>query len=160
MIESSAGFAEMQPASKAQFCLLLIPGIWLGLVFGISLMEAPLKFQAPGITLELGLGIGRIVFGALNKVELGLLIALTVAVTLSFRLLGRGFRIVFALLWIIVLVQSFYLLPILDERAGLYIAGTPPPKTHHHLTYGILEGLKVIVLLALFTLGYRTQKAA
>ena len=31
---------------------------WLGLVAGISLIEAPLKFRAPGITLALGLGIG------------------------------------------------------------------------------------------------------
>ncbi len=32
-------------------------------------MEAPHKFQAPGITLVLGLGIGKLVFFTLNKVE-------------------------------------------------------------------------------------------
>lgn len=30
-------------------------------------MEAWLKFRAPGITLPLGLGIGKLVFNALNK---------------------------------------------------------------------------------------------
>ncbi|MEM0967027.1 MAG: hypothetical protein AAGJ81_12845 [Verrucomicrobiota bacterium] len=58
----------------SQFFMLFVPGVWLGLVIGISFLEAPLKFQAPGITLELGLGIGRLVFGALNKEVVELLI--------------------------------------------------------------------------------------
>ncbi len=43
--------------------------LWIGFVVAISFLEAPLKFQAPDITLALGLGIGRLVFAALNKVE-------------------------------------------------------------------------------------------
>ena len=38
---------------------------WFGLVLGISFLEAPLKFRAPGVTTQLGLGIGRVVFAAL-----------------------------------------------------------------------------------------------
>ena len=34
--------------------------IWLGMVLAISFLEAPLKFRAPGITIPLGLGIGRL----------------------------------------------------------------------------------------------------
>ena len=49
---------------------LVLPALWLGLIIGISLIEAPLKFQAPGITIPLGLGIGRLVFTAMNIVEL------------------------------------------------------------------------------------------
>ena len=40
--------------------------VWLGMVLAISFLEAPLKFRAPGITIALGLGIGRLVFRALN----------------------------------------------------------------------------------------------
>ncbi|MFF3252934.1 hypothetical protein ACFYWP_18430 [Actinacidiphila glaucinigra] len=43
--------------------------VWLGMVLGISFLEAPLKFRAEGIAVPLGLGIGRIVFRALNRVE-------------------------------------------------------------------------------------------
>ena len=32
---------------------------WLGMVIAISFLEAPLKFRAPGVTVPLGLGIGR-----------------------------------------------------------------------------------------------------
>ena len=48
---------------------LIITFLWIGFVCAISFMEAWLKFRAPGITLPLGLGIGRIVFDALNKME-------------------------------------------------------------------------------------------
>ena len=36
--------------------------LWIGFVSAISFMEAWLKFRAPGVTLTLGLGIGRLVF--------------------------------------------------------------------------------------------------
>ncbi len=43
--------------------------VWLGMVLAISFLEAPLKFRAPNVTLQIGLGIGRLVFRALNTVE-------------------------------------------------------------------------------------------
>ena len=46
--------------------------IWFGLTLGLSFIETPLKFQAPGVTLTIGLEIGRLVFGVLNKIEIGL----------------------------------------------------------------------------------------
>jgi hypothetical protein len=46
--------------------------VWLGMVTAISFVEAPLKFRAPGVTLPIGLGIGRLVFRALNIAELTL----------------------------------------------------------------------------------------
>ena len=39
--------------------IIAITFIWAGMICGISFLEAPLKFQAPGITLELGLGRDR-----------------------------------------------------------------------------------------------------
>jgi hypothetical protein len=48
---------------------------WLGMVLAISFLEAPLKFRAPGVTIPIGLGIGRLVFRALNAVEAGLAVA-------------------------------------------------------------------------------------
>ena len=54
--------------------------VWLGMVTAISFLEAPLKFRAPGVTLPIGLGIGRLVFRALNIAELTLAVVLTSAV--------------------------------------------------------------------------------
>lgn len=46
-----------------------VPWIWMGMILAISFMDGPLKFTAPGITLPLGLGIGRIIFHTLNLME-------------------------------------------------------------------------------------------
>ena len=43
--------------------------VWLGMALAISFLEVPLKFRAPGVTMPIGLGIGRIVFRALKLVE-------------------------------------------------------------------------------------------
>ncbi|MBU3995011.1 MAG: hypothetical protein KKF42_04430, partial [Actinobacteria bacterium] len=55
-----------------------LPVLWIGLIVAISFIEAPLKFQAEGITIPLGLGIGRLVFAALNITEAVLLVMLTI----------------------------------------------------------------------------------
>src|SRR6476469_10147767 len=57
---------------------------WLGMLLGISFLETPLKFRAPGITLPLGLGIGRLVFRALNTTEITLA-AVLLAALLTYR---------------------------------------------------------------------------
>ena len=55
--------------------------VWLGMVLAISFLEAPLKFRAPGVTLQLGLGIGRLVFRALNTCEAVLAVVVAVVWT-------------------------------------------------------------------------------
>jgi hypothetical protein len=56
-----------------------VPFTWLGAVLGISFLETPLKFRAPGITVALGLGTGRLVFRALTVAEIVLAAVLTTA---------------------------------------------------------------------------------
>ncbi|OAV52033.1 hypothetical protein [Enteractinococcus helveticum] len=48
----------------------------MGLIIGISFIEALLDFTASGVTIPLGLGIGRRVFLAMNSVEVLIGIAL------------------------------------------------------------------------------------
>jgi hypothetical protein len=52
--------------STAAAIAVALTFVWLGMVLAISFLEAPLKFRAPGVTLPVGLGIGRLVFRALN----------------------------------------------------------------------------------------------
>lgn len=49
--------------------------IWAGGLLAIAL-EAWVKFSAPSVTREIGLDVGRHVFGAVNKPEIGLAAAL------------------------------------------------------------------------------------
>jgi hypothetical protein len=123
-----------------------LPFVWLGLVVGISAIEAPLKFRAPGITTALGLGIGRLVFRALNIAEVAIAVVLTVVV--AHRL--RDWRL--ALLVAadgVLLVQVAVLRPPLDARAKRIVAGEELPASRLHIAYIALEGVKLLLLPAL-----------
>jgi hypothetical protein len=121
---------------------------WLGLVAGISLLEAPLKFRAPGITLALGLGIGRLVFAAMGRAEVALL-AVTAACAAWVPGPPGGRAGLIAALAAILAVQYLLLRPALDRRAAVIIAGGQPPRSSLHLGYIAAECAKLIVLLAL-----------
>ena len=122
---------------------------WVGLVCGISFLEAWLKFKAPGVTLPIGLGIGRIVFHALNKAEwICAIIVVGSALWRPHRLLT--FKNVWLLIILtILLAQTFWLLPKLDERAELVIRGLPMPPSKLHLGFIAAEAVKVISLIVL-----------
>jgi hypothetical protein len=66
--------------STAAAIAVALTFVWLGMVLAISFLEAPLKFRAPGVTLPVGLGIGRLVFRALNWGEAVLAAGITGAV--------------------------------------------------------------------------------
>jgi uncharacterized membrane protein (DUF485 family) len=120
--------------------------LWIGFVCAISFMEAWLKFQAPGITLPLGLGIGRIVFNALNHVEWALALAMLVVPIISRNL--RSLRNIWLLIPVgILLIQTYWLLPILDQRAEMHIMNQYLPSSNHHFIYIGLEAVKVIALI-------------
>ncbi|MGK0364823.1 MAG: hypothetical protein ACI85O_001883 [Saprospiraceae bacterium] len=98
---------------KAKLLMLLIVGVWLGMVCGISFLEAPLKFQAPNITTILGLGIGKLVFNALNKIELIFSFFTVGWLILQYKFLNRSLITTLGILIIVVTIQSFWLLPII-----------------------------------------------
>jgi hypothetical protein len=121
--------------------------IWAGFVCAISFMEAWLKFRAPGVSVPIGLGIGRIVFSALNKVEWVLLIMSLTAVWLhGVRQIGVPV-ICLVVLGIILSIQTFWLLPKLDARAEIVISGGIPPASSLHVWFIGLELVKVVLLL-------------
>lgn len=134
----------------AIFCVIF----WAGLIGGISFLEAPLKFQAPGITIPLGLGIGQLVFQALNKIEVILLIAI-LACSLPAPLKNISSILLFSVT-ILLMIDTFWLLPLLDERAKLVLAGHAPVRSYHHILYIIADTIKFLILI---TLGFSNLKS-
>ena len=92
---------------------------WLGMVLAISFLEAPLKFRAPGVTVPLGLGIGRLVFRALNRVEMVLLVLVLVGVAVAPRLALIGTA---AALAVLVGVQLGVVRPTVNRRSDRVLA--------------------------------------
>ncbi|MFD2721090.1 hypothetical protein ACFST9_20395 [Hymenobacter monticola] len=144
----------MSPVRPAGSLLLVLSlFVWAGLVAGISFLEAPLKFTAPHITVPLGLGIGRIVFAALNKLELALCAAALLSATV--RWAPANIWTALALLSVVLLLQTLWLLPALDLRATALLAGHPPLPSNLHKTYIGLEVVKLITLLLAGSWAYQ-----
>jgi len=121
--------------------------IWFGLTAGISFLEAPVKFTAPTITREIALDVGRVVFGALNKVELIALIMTLILVRTAGYI--RQLWAPAAALALIVLLQSIWLLPELSSRSLQIVSGIEPGDSPAHLLYGLFELSKLALLLFL-----------
>ncbi|WP_323756675.1 hypothetical protein [Roseivirga sp.] len=120
--------------------------MWIGFVCAISFLEAWLKFQAPGITLPLGLGIGRLVFDALNKVEWVFAIAIAIQLVIHKAPLLSTITVAFLIPLLLLFIQTLWLLPALDARAEMYIQDTTPPASNLHFYYAGAEVVKVICL--------------
>jgi len=122
--------------------------IWIGFICAISFMEAWLKFQAPGITLPLGLGIGKLVFVAMNKVEW--LLGILVLICLIWEKTPKYYF--FAVVMVLLSFQTFWVLPELNMRADAIINGAKLPPSNLHFYYG---GAEILKFLLLFVFGFK-----
>ncbi|HEY9305214.1 MAG TPA: hypothetical protein VIO95_13060 [Mycobacterium sp.] len=120
--------------------------IWLGMVLAISFLEAPLKFRAPNVTLQIGLGIGRLVFRALNTVEVVLAIIVLVATIASPPRTGTS--VALAVAFAALALQIGAVRPRLNRRSDQVLAGLDAPRSRGHYVYIGLETVKVLALTA------------
>lgn len=131
--------------------------LWLGMVLALSFLEAPLKFRAPGITVQLGLGIGRLVFAAFNRVEIALLIGTTVALVIA-----RGPMTTVWLdvaLAVLLTTQLLAVKPALSRRSDHVLAGERSTPSPAHVAYIGLECCKAVLLLVLGTSALVASKS-
>ena len=141
---------------KLELWRFAVPILWFGLVAAISFIEAPLKFQAPGITIPLGLGIGRLVFFALNVVE-GVLLAVLLALTFWPGVrpaLGRVRSLI--LLAIVFVLKVGVVRPPLNARTDLVLAGANPGESAWHYVY---IGADLLTMMLLIVLAVQTGRA-
>jgi hypothetical protein len=120
--------------------------VWLGMVLAISFLEAPLKFRAPDVTLRIGLGIGRLVFRALNTTE-----AVLAAILLAGLIVGSptaAATVPLAIAIALLLAQLILVRPALTRRSTAVLAGQDAPRSHAHYAYVALEALKVAALIS------------
>lgn len=115
------------------------------MILGLAFLESPLKFQAPGITTELGLGIGRLVFTALNIVSLVLLAVTTIAlIRPRARRMQWGLA---AAMWVVLLVEVFLIRPPLNARTDALLAGFDPGASPLHYLYIAADVILCVLIL-------------
>lgn len=120
--------------------------VWFGMVVAISFLEAPLKFRAPGVTVPLGLGIGRIVFRTLNIAEALLAVVVLVSLLLAGAWTAGPVWLCAAIA--VLVIQLAVVRPLLQRRSNRVLDGEPGTRrSHAHLFYVGFELVKVIALL-------------
>ena len=133
----------MSPARAVEVALVFV---WLGMVLAISFLEAPLKFRAPNVTLQIGLGIGRLVFRALNTVEV--LLALVILMTAVACPPPARVTVAMAVAFAVLALQIVVVRPRLTRRSDQVLAGLDAPRSRGHYVYVGLEAIKVLALAA------------
>jgi hypothetical protein len=122
---------------------------WIGMVLAISFLEAPLKFRAPGVTLQVGLGIGRLVFRALNATEI--VFAAVVLAALLSDPPQAAVLVAVAIAVVALVVQVVAVRPRLTRRSDAVLAAGPEaesaPRSNAHYVYVALELIKLVGLL-------------
>jgi hypothetical protein len=114
------------------------------MVLAISFLEAPLKFRATGVTVAIGLGIGRLVFTVLNIVELILAAMLMLGLLMEVpppRVLVTGVACIGVLV-----TQVAVLRPALARRSNRVLAGEVVARSTHYW-YVLLQVVKVVALV-------------
>ncbi|GAA1854707.1 hypothetical protein [Brevibacterium marinum] len=132
---------------------IVLPAIWLGLIIGISLIEAPLKFTAPGITIPLGLGIGRLVFTVMNWVEIAIAVALLWSVLKD--AVGKLYQSLACGVIGVLIIKVVVIRPLLNHRTDAVLAGTDDGGSSLHLFYIAADGLLILGLIALLIVAVR-----
>lgn len=131
------------------FCLMT------GMFMTISFLETPLKFQVPGITLPTALGLGKLMFGLSSKIQWGFLIAILALILISRRNYTKIDFIILAVLFFLLALEHFWMLPVLDSRVDLLSSGkiVSPTPLHNYFIYA--ETVKALLLIIAITLQFK-----
>src|SRR5690606_928421 len=120
------------PASMLHTLRTAVPAVWFGLIVARSFLETPLKFLAPGITLEIALGAGRPDLTAANIARAVLVTAMTLPGVVRPRI-GRGAWRVVGGLWPVLLLHTVRTRPPLNARTDMLPAGGGPGSSPLHI---------------------------
>ena len=142
-----------QPGMLLVSLLATVFAAWAGLILGVSFLSARAKFRAPSISLRVALDVGRQTFLALSRAEILLAIAASAACVAIANWL---FVVGLAVVWTAIVAERFWLLPVLDLRAGIRMSGRTPHPSYHHRLFARLEMAKVVVLLICSGVGFVT----
>lgn len=141
---------------RARTALAALALLWAGMAIGVAWIATPVKFAAPSLTMAVALEVGRVTFHLFSRIEWGLTAVLALLVLAARP--GRVLIVIAALVAALVAATAVALLPALDARAALVIAGRVPPPSHLHHLYMAAEAIKLCLLLALAALAIRQPK--
>jgi hypothetical protein len=140
---------------SATLVFLLLMSVWAGIIIGISLLATPVKFQAPSLTIQTAVEIGRYTFRLLGQIEICFLMAAMAAAV--FAKVQRTTVMVLTVITAVIVLQRYWLLPVLDHRVSQLLAGGALSFSIHHRIYAVTEAMKAMLLITGAVLEYRSQ---
>lgn len=132
-------------------------GLWVGGIAAIDFVDAPARFKTPGIDRNAITAVGRTVFQAWSRYELGLATVTAGAALLAARQEGDGKRAAALVgpMWALALVQTLVLQPKMRALAeGLDFVNRDadePRYAEHRKIHGVYmaaDGVKFLLGLA------------
>lgn len=137
--------------------LKLIFGIvWMTGVLFISFIETPLKFRAKSVNTAIGVEIGSIVFTVLTWIELTFSLLLFILLCLSPFIFQEWILLIS--IFSILTFQMLDLLPKLKKHALLLINNKKLNSKKAHISYIVLEILKLTGLIVFILIQYSNLK--
>jgi len=124
--------------------------LWSGIIIGVSFIATIIKFYAEDITIPIALSIGKVTFNLqiiIDLIILSVIALLTVYYYYQKLKIPAIHIILFIFLLCIIIIQKFYMLPVLDTRINMRLNGKELSDTWHHNGYIIMETSKVIITL-------------
>lgn len=148
---------ELRPKTKSMAVLCGTALVWCGLLLGVSFLATPAKFLAPSLSLSVALDVGRQTFVVFNRTEW--LLGALLAIIWFFSGRARWSALLITTVVAIVLTETLWLLPMLDARVAVVMAGGMLEPAGYHNFYIGLEGLKAFALLGLGVHAFRALAA-
>jgi hypothetical protein len=144
--------ADRSPGGR--LAILMLASAWAGFLVGVSFLATPVKFLAPSLTLPVALDVGRQTFLVFNRSEV--VLAVVMLLLLLWGLRTRAAISLGAVLALLILTQTFWMLPVLDARVETILQGDAPAPSSLHTFYVIFECVKLALLLAIASITART----
>ena len=121
--------------------------IWAGMILGVSFIATPVKFHALGITMPIALAVGKVTFHLFNTLEWCMF--LCVFTLQIFSGSTRKKLLIITAIFLVLAMQTWWLMPALDSRIDLITAGKSEPLSsgYIHWFYVIAECSKVLLIL-------------
>lgn len=147
----------MNLSSKNPIVLTLLC-LMTGIFITVSFLETLLKFQVTGMTLPVALELGMLMFGVSTKIQCVFLILIMLGMLISRKKYTGTDFIIIALVFTVLLLEKFWMLPVLDERAHLLSAGksVSPSEMHNYFIYA--ESAKALFLIIAIILQFTRNK--
>lgn len=144
----------MPRTSRFLLWTAILATLYTGLLLGVSFLATPVKFLAPSLTLPVALDVGRQTFMVFNITELVCALAL---LALALLAASRRPQMLAGGVLLLVVIQTIWLLPVLDARVEIILQGDMPPPSQLHNLYIAMDALKLVLLIAVATLGFRVH---